>query len=93
MFDLRKSNNKVEKVEFEGDFIFIRHLKMSEIDKLSKITNPAQISKQLLKSCLCDENGNSLNYSDEDIDNQSGSTVKAIAELIMKVNDLSEKKS
>jgi len=93
MFDLKKINHKVEKIDFEGDFIYIRHLKMCEIDKVSKMKNPIEVPKALIKLCLCDENGNSLNYTDEDLDNQTGTTILAIAGLIKIVNDFSEKKS
>jgi len=93
MLDLKKVNYKVEKAEIAGDEVFIRHLTMKEIETIATMKNAMDIPKKLIKICLCDEDGKLLNYSDSDLDNQPASLIKQLAEKIMQVNDLAEKKS
>jgi len=93
MLDLKKVNYKIEKAEIVGDEVFIRHLTMKEIENIATMKNAMDIPKKLIKLCLCDEAGKLLNYTDADLDNQPASLIKLIAEKIMQVNDLSEKKS
>ncbi len=69
MLDLRKYKGEVIKRKFKGDFVYFQKCSIATAKNLENIGNDDDMSiiANLLIECLCDESGNSLGYTEDDI--------------------------
>ena len=97
MLNLSKPVLRIDKREIAGDVVFIRHLPAPTILKFAERGQSEEDEKSvmfdLIIEALCDEKGESVNYSHDELLAQPFTLISELCNMIMEINSPSQKKS
>lgn len=93
MLDLKKYTGKTHRLEIDKEFICLREIPYSDMERIMNIENDMKQTRELVKASVCDEQGKAVGLKDEDVGNIPMSVYKDIVSKCMEINKGDEKKS